>query len=206
MIAAVKSDSTFEKAWLQTQRLTERFLDNKDFYCSSQYSEAAVRADFIDKFLKAIGWDVDHEIQHDPYRQEVKVEKSEKKAKGRADYAFFLTPNFHRVRFFLEAKRPQTDITSSDNCFQTMRYSWPRNLPIAILSDFNNFHVIDSRFRPNINSARERIVVSWSCSDFQNKEKFGELYWLISRVNRELRRTQLACTKGCSSPIFTICV
>jgi adenine-specific DNA-methyltransferase len=49
-----------------------------------------VRKDFIDKFWIALGWDVYHEHQTNPYEQDVKAEKNVD-VKGRikkADYAF----------------------------------------------------------------------------------------------------------------------
>jgi adenine-specific DNA-methyltransferase len=48
---------------------------------------------------------VTHRIQRNPYQQEVKVEQGVKvgRAKKRADYAFYLSPNFREVKFFVEA-------------------------------------------------------------------------------------------------------
>jgi type I restriction-modification system DNA methylase subunit len=109
------------------------------------------------------------------------LEKPEKKAKGRADYAFSLAPHFNRVRFFVEAKRPQANIATPDNCFQAIRYSWPKGLPIAVLTDFHTIYVLDSRFRPKIESAESRVVCKWHCDDFSDREKFAKLYWLLSR-------------------------
>lgn len=87
------SDSRdFEKSWVAVKLLAHRFSTNRQHFLSSNYQEAEVRKDFIDKFFKALGWDVDHEREHDPWRQEVKIEKFGKKAKGRADYAFSLAP------------------------------------------------------------------------------------------------------------------
>ena len=175
------ANERFEKSWFAVQSLAKKFLSNLKHYTSKDYQEAEVRKDFIDKLFVALGWDVNHESQHDPYRQEVKIEKPEKKAKGRADYSFSIAPHFKRVRFFVEAKRPQQDIATADNCFQAIRYSWPRNLPIAILTDFQYIYVLDSRYRPNINSSVSRIVDKWHCNDFNNRESFERLYWLLSR-------------------------
>ena len=175
------ADEQFEKAWLAAQALTNKFSQGLSHYLSNEYQEAEVRQDFINKFFKAIGWDVDHDIQHDPYRREVRIEKPVKKSKGRADYAFSISPHYRRVRFFVEAKRPQVNINTPDNCFQAIRYSWPKGLPIVVLTDFNYLHVIDSRFRPNINSATSRVVKSWHHSDLLDREKFAEIYYLLSR-------------------------
>lgn len=175
------TEDQFEKAWLAAQALTKKFAQGLSHYLSNEYQEAEVRQDFIDKLFKALGWDVGHDIQHDPYRREVRIEKPEKKSRGRADYAFSIAPHYRRVRFFVEAKRPQTTIKTPDNCFQAIRYSWPKGLPIAVLTDFNYLHVIDSRFRPNINSATERVVRSWHHNDLLDREKFSEIYYLLSR-------------------------
>ena len=171
----------FEEAWKQVQSLVEKFKSGQSHYLSSAYQEAEVRKDFIDKLFKALGWDVDHENQHDPYRQEVKIEKGDQKTKGRADYAFALAPFYRRTRFLVEAKRPQIDIAIPDNCFQVVRYSWPKGLPVSVLTDFHTLHVIDSRFRPNIKSITSRIAKSWHYTDYLDRYKFSELYWLLSR-------------------------
>lgn len=175
------TEESFEKAWNTVQTLAKTFAQNSSHYLSNEYQEAEVRQDFIDKFYKALGWDVGHDIQQDPYRREVRIEKPEKKSKGRADYAFSIAPYFRRVRFFVEAKRPQDNIRTPDNCFQAIRYSWPKGLPIAVLTDFNFLHIIDSRFRPNINSAASRVVRSWHHSELLEREKFAEIYYLLSR-------------------------
>lgn len=170
-----------QQSWQLVKTLSQDFTNKQNHYLSSKYNEAEVRKDFIDKLFKAIGWDVDHDTQRDPYQQEVKIEKAEKKAKGRADYAFSIAPHFRRVRFFVEAKSPQKKIDTPDNCFQAIRYSWPKGIAIAVLTDFNSIHIIDSRFRPNINSATSRVVKSWHHSEFLDFNKFSELYYLLSR-------------------------
>ncbi len=55
---------------LQTSR-------NQKFYLSPAYQEQEARRDFIDKFWLALGWDVNHETQKNPFEQEVKVERKE---------------------------------------------------------------------------------------------------------------------------------
>jgi adenine-specific DNA-methyltransferase len=168
-------------AWLAVKKLTSRFRANHSHFMSSSYQEAEVRAEFLNKLFIALGWDVLHDLQHDPYRQEVKIERSDHRARGRADYAFSVGPTYQRVRFLLEAKRPQPDILTPDNCFQAIRYSWPLGLPIVVLSDFNNTHILDSRFKPSINSVLTRVVASWNYEEFENEESFARFYWLLSR-------------------------
>jgi predicted type IV restriction endonuclease len=54
------------------KQLAANFKANETFYLSAGYQEAEARRDFIDKFLIALGWDVNHDTQKNPYEQEVK--------------------------------------------------------------------------------------------------------------------------------------
>ena len=78
----MKGQPDFDKAWIAVQALSQKFLANQAHYLSQNYQEAEVRKDFIDKLFSALGWDVDHDVQHDPYRQEVKIERPEKGQKA----------------------------------------------------------------------------------------------------------------------------
>jgi adenine-specific DNA-methyltransferase len=157
--------------------LAKRFHSNKQHYFSDKYKEVDARTDFIDKLFHALGW----RRSDDPFRQEMKIEQGSKATKGRADYAFSIGPHYSRVRFYVEAKRPQPSISTPDNCFQAIRYSWPREIPITVLTDFCSIHVLDCRFRPSIDSATRRIVRTWKYSDLEDKKDFTEPYWLFSR-------------------------
>lgn len=55
--------------------LVTTFQQNQARYLSPAYQEAEARKDFIDKFWKALGWDVDHDAQTNPAEQEVKIER-----------------------------------------------------------------------------------------------------------------------------------
>ena len=100
--------ANFEDACNTVCKLVKDFKENEERYFSSQYQEAEVRRDFIDKFFESLGWDVYHNAQKNPYEQEVKVEKGVNvgKAQKRADYAFYITPEFRQPKFFAEAKNP----------------------------------------------------------------------------------------------------
>jgi len=178
-------NSEFEKSHKRVGELIERFeMHAKDRYLKSDYQEAEVRKDFIDPFLKALGWDVDHEREHNPYEQEVKVERSVSVARSqkRADYAFYLKPNFRDVRFFVEAKKPSVDLDrSADAHFQALRYGYSANTPLAILTDFEQIRVLDCRRRPHPESALDQTYKSWHYTDFRDAAKYAEFYWLFSR-------------------------
>lgn len=163
--------------------LVEQFRRGESHYTSQDYSEAEARKDFIDKFWTALGWDVNHDKQTNPYEQEVKVERPviAEGRQRRADYAFFLAPTFHQVRFLVEAKKPHADIAARENYFQVIRYGWNSRTPLAVLTDFRQLHVLDCRFKPETETVLARCVARYHYEQFADREVLSEIYWLFSR-------------------------
>ena len=174
----------FENAFKTVCELVEDFKENEARYLSPQYQEAEVRRDYIDKLLEALGWDVYHRTQKNPYAQEVKVEKgvSIGKTQKRADYALYISPEFRQPKFFVEAKKPSRNLKNADDYFQTIRYGWNANTPVAVLTDFQEFHILDCRYKPNIKNVLEnpnhKIYVF---TDYSDREKFREIFYLFNR-------------------------
>jgi len=172
------SATSFDLAWEKARQLATDFEANKAHYLSPGYQEAEVRRDFIDPFLDALGW----KRSRNPYEQEVSVEELvHAGGQRRADYAMFLAPNFRDPKFFVEAKKPYGDIATKENCFQVIRYGWNSETPLAVLTDFEQFQVIDCRYKPDLDTALNRVLKKFHYSDYANKEKFAEIYWLFSR-------------------------
>ncbi|NPV02396.1 MAG: N-6 DNA methylase [Brevinematales bacterium] len=169
-----------EKAFEEVKVLVDVFKSNSRHYLSNDYQEAEARKDFIDKFFIALGWDVNHDEQKDPYQQEIKIEKTQSNQK-RPDYTFFLTPNFKDPVFFIEAKKPAKNLKDKNFYFQTMKYGWNANTPIAILTDFEEFHILDCRYKPNINHVFNGAHKSFRFNEYADKETFNKIYYLFSR-------------------------
>ena len=163
--------------------LVKSFHHGHSHYKSTAYAEAEARKDFIDKLWIALGWDVNHDQQTNPYEQEVKVERGVAIAgsQRRADYAFYLAPHFHDVRFFVEAKKPSAEIATKENYFQLIRYGWNSETPLAALTNFEELHVLDCRYKPDIETVSNRCIAKYHYSDYGNLQKFSEIYWLFSR-------------------------
>ncbi len=79
----ITSMTGFEKAHAIVSELARTFRTHESKYLSPNYQEVEVRKDFIDKFWKALGWDVDHDTQKNPYEQEVKVERGQQQGAAR---------------------------------------------------------------------------------------------------------------------------
>lgn len=176
-------DKAFAKAHATVKALAADFRTNSEYYLSPAYQEAEARQDFIDKFFVALGWDVLHAKDRNPYAQEVKVERGVAMSEGRkrADYSFAIRPDFRRVRFYVEAKKPSVEIKNRDNYFQAMRYGWNGATPLVVLTDFEQFHVLDSRRKPSIENSLEAAVRTYHYDDYDDPERFAEIYYLFGR-------------------------
>ena len=178
-----------QKAFEIIKQLVKDFKEQETAYLSPSYQESQIRQDFIDKFFTALGWDVTHTIQKNPYQQEVHIENKVHMAgsQRRADYAFFLAPNFRDPKFFVEAKKPSRNLANPDDYYQTIRYGWNANTPIAVLTDFEEFHILDCRYKPNIKDVMSQKIEYFHYSDYVNEEKFSRIYWLFSRGSSSKR-------------------
>lgn len=180
------SKSTIEKAFSQIQELINHFEAGIDHYLSPIYQEAEVRKEYIDKFYSFLGWDVNHDFQKNPFEQEVKIEKAQRQQGGlgqkRADYAFFLAPNYKQEQFFVEAKKPSRTLRQNkDDYFQTAKYGWNAGTGVSILTDFEEIVIIDCRFRPDFDTILQNQIKYYNYKDFRDFDTFEEFYWIFSR-------------------------
>ncbi|MBL7961361.1 Eco57I restriction-modification methylase domain-containing protein [bacterium] len=167
------------------RELVSDFRTHESKYLAAEYQESQVRQDFINKLFDALGWDVNHVRQKNPYEQEVQIEEPVKTggSQRRADYAFYIAPNFREsdVRFFVEAKKPSRSLNNADDYHQIIRYGWHKNHPIGVLTDFEEFHIIDCRYKPDIHTALNRKIKSFHYSEYTDEKKFSEIFYLFGR-------------------------
>ena len=178
------SPHTFEEAHAAVCALIAQFAERESYYLSPEYQEAEARRDFIDGFWHALGWDVWHDTQKNPYEQDVKVEKGVQVGllQKKADYAFFIGPNYRDPRFFCEAKKPSVKVREDrDAHFQTHRYGWGARTPLAVLTDFQELVILDCRTKPDPDTSLARAHRYFQYREFEDAQKFGEVYWLFSR-------------------------
>ena len=130
------------------RELVEQFETNLRAYKSPTYKEEQLKHEFLNKFFKALGWDVYNEKNAAPQHRDVIFEDSIKIGGGTKapDYCFTLAGK--RI-FFVEAKKPSVDIKKDIHpAFQLRRYAWSAKLPLSILTDFEEFAVYETRTRP----------------------------------------------------------
>lgn len=130
-------------------RLVELFERNYDEYKSGKYNETQLRREFLDPFFSALGWDVANKRGiAEQYKEVIHEDSIKVSGTSKApDYCFRIGAE---RKFFVEAKKPSVNIKESCHpAFQVRRYAWSANLPLSILTDFDELAVYDCRVKPN---------------------------------------------------------
>ncbi|ASN06332.1 Eco57I restriction-modification methylase domain-containing protein [Virgibacillus necropolis] len=131
--------------------LVSKFDEHQDNYRSNSYNEAQLRKEFIDPFFSILGWDVINKQGYAQNYKEVIHEDSIKigQINKAPDYCF----RYGGARkFFVETKRPLINIKeSSSAAYQLRRYGWSANLPLCILTNFEEFSVYNCTIKPQKN-------------------------------------------------------
>ena len=145
----------------------------------SEYNETQLRRDYIDRFFKALGWDIDNSNRLPQHLREVVHEANVQveKTKKRPDYAFKVAGT---RKFFVEAKKPSVNIEkNSESAFQLRRYGWSAKMPISILTNFKYLMIYDCRHIPKEKDDYRicRIKVYHST---EYEKKFDEIFKALS--------------------------
>ncbi|MEZ4526923.1 MAG: N-6 DNA methylase [Desulfobacterales bacterium] len=162
------------------KKLIEIFDTNLEFYKKSGYKEAQVRVDYLNPLFAELGWDVSNAKGLSEAYREVIHEDSVKTggAVKAPDYCF----RIGGVRkFFLEAKKPSVNIKEAIHpAYQLRRYGWSANLPVSILTDFEEFAVYDCRVKPaKTDKALHSRILYLKYTDYE--KKWDEITNIFSR-------------------------
>jgi len=171
-----------DDAKTRMKSLVERYEKHRSDHLSASYNETQLRNDYLNSFLKILGWDVKNDQKLPSFLREViqeePVEVEDEINKKKPDYTIRIDGN---RKFFFEAKKPSVNILSSDkSAFQTRRYGWNANLAISILSNFENLSLYDCRFKPEV-ADDVRVACLYKFSYKEYVSKFDKIYDLFSK-------------------------
>ena len=170
--------ATLESFKAELERLVDKFGHGERTFKHKDYLEDRVRTDFLDPFIRALGWDRDNTKNQIESVRDVESESSVRISgnKKRADYLFRTNGNSH---FICEAKKPIEEL--DPHAWQAKRYAWNLGLAIATLSDFEDFHIYVVGSRPEENESAVGQYKIWNYKKYV--ECAEELWNLFSYEN-----------------------
>jgi hypothetical protein len=178
----------FEHFEKELNRLVESFGNRVDELKRPSYVEAQLRDDFLNPFFRALGWDMENRAGLIQQKREVEIE-SRTRIGGQQKRADYLFRAGGRDRFVCEAKKPAEEL-SAPYAFQAKRYAWNKDLPFAVLTDFEEMKIYIVGGKPRKD---EPQVGEWKTWHFRQ-------YPLIAREIWDL----LSCEKVAAGSIDAV--
>ncbi|HEY5911181.1 MAG TPA: N-6 DNA methylase [Verrucomicrobiae bacterium] len=173
----MSTGSAFEYFERELNRLVESFGQRLAELKKPSYAEAQLRDDFLNPFFRALGWDMENRAGLIQQKREVEIE-SRTQIGGRRKRADYLFRSDGRDRFVCEAKKPAEEL-GSRYAFQAKRYAWNKDLPLAVLTDFEEMKIYIVGGKPY---ADEPQVGEWKSWHFRQYPLIARDLWdLLAR-------------------------
>lgn len=165
----------------QLFNLINKFSENIEYYKENpkSFPESECRLEYIDRFIKILGWDIENKEGVSPAKKEVIVEHfADDKNKDKPDYILTLRGI---SKFFIEAKKPAVDISRErEPAFQARRYGWNAGHKIVVLTNFEYLMIYECTYAPKINDdVNVALFRKYHYTEYL--EKFKEISDIISR-------------------------
>ncbi len=168
----------------QVSELVQTYGDNYQQFQRATYNETQVRVDFVNRFFKLLGWDVDNErglpqhLREVTHEATVVVEEDGVHRSKKPDYSFKVGTE---VLFFLETKKPAVNLTEdAAPAFQLRRYGWSGNLKVSVLTNFTDLYIYDCSIRPKEgDDIGVAMIAHYHYTEYV--ERFEEIYNMLSK-------------------------
>ena len=177
---SIKSkEMTMEERGSRIAELARQFKEGEAFYLSKDFVESEVRSKFIDPFLECLKWDVKNEKGARPDKREV-ITEDRIVVDGKTKHPDYTLMFGGVKKLYVEAKQPSVDLkTNPEPALQVRRYAYTAKMPIAILTDFQELAIYDTRIKPTEKDTAATARIEYLTYE-QYEEKFEELYRHIS--------------------------
>ncbi|MGI0530674.1 Eco57I restriction-modification methylase domain-containing protein [Treponema socranskii] len=160
-------------------QLVKQFKENEAFYLSKDFVESEVRNKFIDPLLECLKWDVKNEkgARHD--RQEV-ITEDRVVMNGQVKHPDYTLCYGGERKMYVEAKQPSVDLkTNPEPALQVRRYAYTSKMPIAVLTDFQELAIYDTRIKPS-----EKDTAATARIEYLTYDTFAEKFeWLYDKIS-----------------------
>lgn len=172
------------------EQLVNSFNDQLAEFKNRNYDEYTTRDRFINPLFVALGWDVHNNGNLPEHEREVYFEDRIRREDVRddavstiigkkPDYSFRINK---RRMFYVEAKKPAEDLARNKaHAYQVRAYGWNANLPVSVLTDFEEFFVYDCRIPPAVgDDPRTGLVPAMSFTYDQYLTQWDRIASLLS--------------------------
>lgn len=168
----------------QVAELVQTYNDNYPQFQRATYNETQVRVDFVNRFFKLLGWDVDNEhglpqhLREVTHEATVIVEEDGIHRSKKPDYSFKVGTE---VLYFLETKKPAVNLAvDAAPAFQLRRYGWSGNLKVSVLTNFTDLYIYDCSIRPKEgDDIGVAMIAHYHFNEYV--ERFEEIYNMLSK-------------------------
>jgi len=139
-----------------------------------------VRIDYVNPLFEELGWDISNaKGLSEAYREVIHEDSMKIGGVTKApDYCF---RSAGVRKFFLDAKKTSVNIREAIHpAYQLRRYGWSANLPVSILTDFEEFAVYDCRVKPaKTDKALQSRILYLKYTEYE--QKWNEIKNIFSR-------------------------
>jgi hypothetical protein len=175
----MSTDAAFISFEKELNRLVAKFDRQLVEFKSPGYVEAQLRDDFLNPLFTALGWDLKNDAGLILSKREVEIE-SRTEIQGRQKRADYLFRTDGNDRFICEAKKPAEEL-HHHYAFQAKRYAWNKDLPLAVLTDFEEIKIYIVGGKPRLD---EPQLGEWKSWHFKQYPLIAQELWdLLARDN-----------------------
>jgi len=172
-------DMTIDERRSRVSELVRQFKEGEAFYLSKDFVESEVRSKFIEPFLECLKWDVKNEKGARPDKREV-ITEDRIVVDGQTKHPDYTLMYGGVKKLYIEAKKPSVDLKSNpEPALQVRRYAYTAKMPIAILTDFQELAIYDTRIKPSAKDTAATARIEYLTYE-EYEEKFEQLYRHIS--------------------------
>ena len=162
-------------------KLVEKYDYHQAAYKRGQFNETQLRREFVDPFFKTLGWDVDNTGGYSELYKEV-IHEDPIRIRGSTEFIDYAFRIGGQRKFIVETKKPAVNIKDDIGpALQIRRYAWNARLPLAILTDFEEFAVYDCTKKPKPGDTAS----TWRIAYFTYKEYPEKWEWIASIFAQE---------------------
>ena len=160
-------------------KLVKNFEKEEKYHKSQAYKEATTRGEFIDNFLRILGWDVGNKQGLNRRQKEV-IFEDDVRIGGNLKHPDYGLRYNGVTKTFVEAKHPSINLWNNPQpAIQARTYAYMKKLPIAILTDFEELVIYDTSKKPKPTDKAEIGRIKY-LNYKEYVENFEELFNTIS--------------------------